>query len=96
MTNASESNQERRWLLEPPEPGMVKFVFELGEGTELSPEVRAALDQLVSAISGREVEGFSHTGPGCYPSNCPKDNWCGLRYCPSEVIACPADTRLIR
>ena len=81
MTSESEGGEERRWLLRPPEPGQFGLLFQVGEGAELTPEVNAALNRLVTALGSSEVEGYSQAIDFCL----------GLRYCVSYGPYCPSD-----
>jgi hypothetical protein len=64
MTSESGGEERIQWLLEPPAPGTLHLDIAVGEGTELTPEIRAALDNLISALSHTDVAGYSDT---CYP-----------------------------
>ena len=57
-----------RWLLEPPEAGQVHLHFEVGEGTELTPEAREAVEAITRALAEPEVTGYA-----CSPFKCPKE-----------------------
>jgi hypothetical protein len=61
MTNEPES-QDLRWLLEPPAPGAVQIHIAVGEGTELTPEAREAIDNLLRMFQASETEGYA-AGP---------------------------------
>jgi hypothetical protein len=67
MTSGSTGGEGLSWLLEPPAPGEVHLHIAIGEGTELTPEVQAALSQLVGAVYQEDVAGFA---AGCFP-RCP-------------------------
>lgn len=54
---------DRGWLLEPPGPREVHLYVESGEGVEVSPEIRQALETLVRELQGSEVEGFAASCP---------------------------------
>lgn len=60
MPDESEDS-ERAWLLEPLGPDEVRIHVEVGEGVELSPELREALDSFVRELQASEVEveGFA-------------------------------------
>lgn len=62
------------WLMEPPAPGEVQVYVKAGEGVELSPEARRALETLMMELQRSEVEGFEGPDcPGywdCYPYSC--------------------------
>ena len=76
MTNTPEGDENWRWLLEPPVAGEVQLRIAVGEGTQLSPQLRAAIDQLVAALYEDEVTGYATT---CYPQ-CP-----ALTKCPDYI-----------
>ncbi|MCU0269290.1 MAG: hypothetical protein MUF83_11665 [Acidimicrobiales bacterium] len=70
-----DSGEDRsRWLAEPPAAGEVRFLFEAGEDVELTPEARDALDALVTALQGGEVEGFA--ARACPALGACSDFWC--------------------
>ena len=74
-----DSGEDRsRWLAEPPAAGEVRFLFEAGEDVELTPEAREALDALVTALQGAEVEGFAMQKCPAL-GNCPSFS-CGSYY----------------
>ena len=58
MASASDDPTGGEWLLEPPGPGEIKFQISAGEDAEVTPEVRAALDHLISLLSGSDVQGY--------------------------------------
>jgi len=68
MTSASGSPEERGWLLRPPAPGTAEFIVRIGEGAELTSEVRQALDQLMDALSGGDTAGFAGQCASWYDS----------------------------
>src|SRR5581483_5911755 len=47
-----------RWL-RPPEPGEVMIDIAVDEAADVSPEVRAALDNLAQALQESEVSGYA-------------------------------------
>jgi hypothetical protein len=70
-----------QWLMEPPGAGELQFYVRAGEGVELSPEARQALETLVNELQRSEIEGFEvPTGPecpsywDCYPYSCTLKN----------------------
>src|SRR5437762_814243 len=79
---AGEPEDEARWL-RPPEPGEVRIHIAVGEGAELTPEVRRAIDELGRALQAEEVEGFAK----------PKGQRCNLVVCPKETRSCPHDSK---
>jgi hypothetical protein len=66
MAAESGMPEESRWLLSPPGPGEVKLQIETGEGIGASLEVRAALEQLMKALAGAEVEGYIGNITACF------------------------------
>jgi hypothetical protein len=81
MANDPE-NDDLRWLLEPPAPGGMHLHIDISPDATVTPDLRAALDQLTRAlVAYEEVEGFSKT---CMPfSGCPVRG-CNLGACPSQ------------
>ena len=83
--------QQSEWILQPPGAGEVQFQFATGEGVELTPTARAALETLISELSGSEVEGFMFGIWGCSslavcnPKNCTLDNCQPLTTIPNCV-----------
>jgi hypothetical protein len=77
MTSEPTGGEGSRWLLEPPVAGEVQLHIAIGEGTELSPQLQAALDRLVAALYQDEVTGYAST---CYPQ-CPKLTACSDYTC---------------
>lgn len=64
---------ERAWLLEPLGPDEVRIHLDVGEGVELSPELREALDTFVREVQASEVEGLAVPCPdlaGCQAYGC--------------------------
>jgi hypothetical protein len=59
-----EGGEDRGWLLEPAAADEVRIHVEVGPGSELSPEVRDALDTLMQTLHDDEVAGFAIT-PEC-------------------------------
>jgi hypothetical protein len=59
-----ERAEALRWLLEPPASREVHLYVDVGRETELTPEVREALNALVRALEGEDVAGF-RLGAGC-------------------------------
>jgi hypothetical protein len=65
MTSEPNEREEMmRWLLEPPAPGTTTFVLSVGDEVPLSPEVQAAIEDLVRAVQGAEVAGY-RAGAAC-------------------------------
>jgi hypothetical protein len=56
------ANETPEWITQPPAPGEVRLHVAVGEGAQISQEVRDALEQLVRAVQaeqGEEVQGFA-------------------------------------
>jgi hypothetical protein len=100
LTNQPESQDDLRWLLEPPAPGSIKLYIAVGEGTELTPEGREAIDNLMRMLQADDTQGFA-AGPrltmsaGC-DINCGILSRCNPEYqtpCFSKdvcnIIPCP-------
>lgn len=60
MASQPEPPEDLRWLLEPPAPGEVHVHVAVGEGAQLTPEVREAIEQLLTRLHEAEsdVSGF--------------------------------------
>ena len=58
-SSSEEAEEALQWLLEPAAPGEVKIRIEIGEGAELAPEIREAVDALAKAIQDQEVAGYN-------------------------------------
>ena len=67
-------SNDRGWLLEPLGSGEVRLHLDVGEGADVSEEVRTALDTLLDELLASEVEGFA------WPS-CPELKACGSFTC---------------
>lgn len=93
MTSGPADNERLCWLLEPPAAGEVQLHIAVGEGAELTPQFRAALDRLLAALYGDEVAGYV---AGCSPhcpdlKSCPKFGCGGLGGCDLTRYPCLAD-----
>jgi hypothetical protein len=94
MTSGSTGGEGSSWLLEPPAAGEVHLHISIGEGTELTPEIQAALDQLMAAVHQEDVAGFA---AGCWPKcsdlkNCTTMECQSLSNCvPLTSKPCAAD-----
>jgi hypothetical protein len=62
MANQPEGQEDLRWLLEPPAPGAIKLYIAVGEGTELTPEARDAIETLTRMLEEQDTQGFA-AGP---------------------------------
>jgi hypothetical protein len=66
MTNPAESSGESVWVLKPPGPGEVHLHIAVGDGVEMTGEVRQAIERLLDALQQEEVQGFRKGGaPKC-------------------------------
>jgi len=89
MTGGPGSDEGPRWLLRPPEAGEVRLHIALGEGRELTPEARVALDQLIAALYQQDVASFV---AACTPQcddlrSCPRVSCTPLGNCGSLSVA---------
>jgi hypothetical protein len=71
MAEQSAGSGEPRWLLKP-RPGEVQIHVAIGEGAELTPELREALEALASALGQEEVEGYARGENICTTKACPE------------------------
>jgi hypothetical protein len=62
MADQSAGSEGPRWLLEPG-PGGARIHVAVGEGAELTPELREALEALAGALHREEVEGYAKPKP---------------------------------
>jgi hypothetical protein len=66
-------SDDLRWLLEPPAPGKVHFHIAQGEGVELTPKAKEAIETLIRELSAAEsrseVEGYL-LAAGCITVSC--------------------------
>jgi hypothetical protein len=65
MTSESGSSEERQWLVEPPGPNEIRVEIAAGDQVEITDESRQAFDNLLEAIGGGQVEGYTQSEPGC-------------------------------
>jgi hypothetical protein len=96
MPSEPAGDEGTRWLLQPPSAGELHVHVAVGEGTELTPRLKAALDQLVAALYQEEVAGYA---ADCSP-RCPDLRSCGTFDClvlnnciPLSSAPCVADVR---
>jgi hypothetical protein len=66
MTSESENGGDLRWLLSPPAPGETRIHLAVGEGTELTPALREAIERLIDAFNGQDVQGHL-LATTCFP-----------------------------
>jgi hypothetical protein len=79
-----------QWVLEPPGPGEVHLSVSLGEGAQLSPAARAAVETLLKSLLSSEVEGFLANTDCPYQSCLPFE--CQLKKCqPLKRLPCMVD-----
>jgi hypothetical protein len=89
MASEPAERPDAQWLLSPPGPGEVQIHLAVGEGTQLTPEIRQALERLVSALHGQDVTGYAWAN-SCYPK-CPDLAGCERVYCGSLHNCRPLD-----
>jgi hypothetical protein len=65
VTSESGRPEERRWLVEPPGPGGLKFKIAVGDEVQVTPEIRQAYETLLEALGGGEVEAYDMAGSDC-------------------------------
>jgi hypothetical protein len=73
MTNRPERAEEARWLLEPPGPGEVHVHVAVGDDARLTPELREALDRVLSLLQTQDVSGFNIDLGSCTTVSCRLD-----------------------
>jgi hypothetical protein len=59
MTSESGPRDQGHWLVEPPGSTDVNFQIAAGDQVEITPEMRQAFDNLVTALNTADVEGFT-------------------------------------
>jgi len=95
---ASNNPNESEWLLQPPGPNEIQFQIAVGDGVEVSDDVRQALEDLMSKLQFDDVEGF---GISCEPrcrtlANCGTKTCKPLNNCTELTVKpCLADMRCI-
>ncbi len=52
----TDEQGERRWIVDPPEPGEIKLHLSFGADVELTPEQETALSALMEALESRDSE----------------------------------------
>jgi hypothetical protein len=77
MSGESARSGNLRWLLQPPAAGEIHLHVAVGEGAELTPQLRAALEDLISTLQQADVQGFASS---CSPQ-CPMLKDCGTMIC---------------
>jgi hypothetical protein len=65
MPASSDSPDEPRWLVEPPDSGEVRLQIATGEKVKLSDEVRLALERLLESFQTQDVGGYAKCFPRC-------------------------------
>jgi hypothetical protein len=95
MTNEPES--ESRWLLEPPGPNEVQFQISVGEGIQVTDEIRRAIDDLIASLNMEDVVGYATCSPRCRTlANCGTKTCKPLNNCTELTVRpCLADMRCI-
>jgi hypothetical protein len=67
MAREGSEAQDLQWLTQPAAPGVVHLHVAIGEGAQLSPEVQAALQQLVQAVQTQQTDVAGYAGgPGTF------------------------------
>lgn len=82
----AEGESGSGWVVE---PGAFEINVAVGEEAELTPELRAALDELVRALEApmtAEVTGFKGCSAQCKP---PGFQVCNPRTCPGQGTCAP-------
>jgi hypothetical protein len=77
MANETPEGGQGAWLVKPPAHDEIQFQIAVGEGVEVTPAVREALDRLLVAFQQSDVEGYRKTNP----VPCPELNDCKTFYC---------------
>ena len=77
----SENEGERRWVVEPPEPGEVALHIAVGEGVKLTPEQEAAVGELLRTLEAVDAEVTGHAS-----GKCPKLSTCTKLTC--DPVSC--------
>lgn len=94
MPDETEGN-DRAWLLEPLGANETRIHVDIGEGADISDEVRAALDELVEALHASDVEGFM------LRETCPDLDACSSYFCqlgscnPESKYPCFVDLKCV-
>jgi hypothetical protein len=78
-----------KWLLKPPGEQEVQVRIAIGPGIEVTPEIRDALEQLLSALQDSEVEGYRKCNPKCPSLNDCTDYGCARLYNCTPLVATP-------
>ena len=65
MQDNAEDADARRWLVGPPGPNEAAFELRSGDQAEVTPEVRAAIEQLLKAVA-RSDEADDVSGYDCF------------------------------
>jgi hypothetical protein len=77
MSSESTGSDRLRWLLQPPATGGVHLRVGIGDGAELTPQVQAALEELISSLQQVDVDAVAKR---CFPK-CPLLKGCGVFDC---------------
>lgn len=68
MAGEGGGSKGRRWVVRTPETAPVRIDVSIDEGVAVSPEVKSALENLISAIArDDEVTGYLRTSDPCCP-----------------------------
>ena len=71
-----KSSSGSKWLLKPPGPGEVRFSFSAHKSVKITPDVRAALENLAKALLKKQVEALGITAAA---AKCGPDLNCGTK-----------------
>jgi hypothetical protein len=66
MASQSQPPEDVQWLIEPAATGDLKFHIAIGEGVEVTPEIRQAIERLMTALQGTDTQGYA-ASPSCIP-----------------------------
>ena len=82
MASIPEQPEEARWLLEPAQPDQINISIAIGDNVEVTPELREAVDRLLSVVGMGDVTGYTLPGT-CGPQSisCPTFYNCNLDTC---------------
>jgi hypothetical protein len=65
MTNTPENSGDYTWLLSPPGADEVQLYLAVGDGYEMTAEVREAIDRLLATLQEEDVVGYRKCSPKC-------------------------------
>jgi len=87
-TRESETFEELRWLMKPPRAGEV--MIKIGETTDLTPEIKNAIEDLMEKLQETKKVLFAANAPlDCKDLDaCSPVYWCRLRDCDLNKYPC--------